>query len=117
MSNFVVWKRSHAGRHYWLKGNVLAVQKHKLSLSHVFATFFESKYVEFYVDVPNKTIAIKPVAEASENSYICEKSKLRLGLRSLVSKLNIKSQLYPAYWDDTQKWIIFKYETVDNPHS
>ena len=120
MSEFVVWSRSTYSRgRPKLSGDVVAVQKFRVQISPVFIGFFGA-YAEFYVDADSKTIAIRPVADCTANSYLAErdkvrKNKLRFGVKRLADRLKIKSAVYPAYWDDAKKWLIFTYETLDTP--
>jgi len=120
MSEFVVWSMSTYSRgRPKLNGAVVAVQKFRVQISPIFIAFF-CAYAEFYVDASSKTIAVKPVADCTANSFLAErdkvrKNKLRFGVKRLADSLKIKSGVYPAYWDDAQKWLVFTYETLDAP--
>lgn len=112
MSKFEVWNRSvYGGRGSPLRDDAIAVRGWKLTLSRFFADAYFDLYAEFYIDVANKTIAIKPVAERTDKSYSMEKSKRRFGLKHMLNTLKIKSNIYTAYWAAEEKWLAFKYET------
>ena len=116
MSKLEVWNRSvYGGRSSPLQDDAIAVHGWKLTLSRFLNSTYFNLYAEFYIDAANKTIAIKPVAERTGNSYLIDKSKRRFGLKHMLNTLKIKSDTYPAYWDDVQKWLVFTYETLDSP--
>ena len=116
LSEFKLWYRcAHYYRSGPLKDDTIAVNGWKVTLSNFHARTHFDVYAEFYIDEPNNTIAIKPVAERSTHAYLMEKHKYRFGLKRIVNTLKIMSGIYPAYWDEEKKWLVFKYHTLPPP--